>query len=59
MGQPALKRHSLQIEIRRPLYMHEASRERNADFEKLKLNLDKTLSDVALYVQSQVSGQKA
>jgi len=59
MGQPALKRHSLQIEIRRPLYMHEASRERNADFETLKLNLDKTLSDVALYVQSQVSGQKA
>jgi N-formylglutamate deformylase len=59
MGQPALKRHSLQIEIRRPLYMHEASRERNADFETLKLNLDNTLSDVALYVQSQVSGQKA
>ncbi|WP_300556007.1 N-formylglutamate amidohydrolase [Limnohabitans sp. Rim8] len=59
IGQPAQRRHSLQIEIRRPLYMHEASRERNADFDKLKLSLDKTLSDVALYVQSQVGGQKA
>jgi hypothetical protein len=39
--------------------MHEASRERTADFETLKLNLDKTLSEVALYVQSQVRGQKA
>ena len=59
IGQPAQKRHSLQIEIRRPLYMHEASRERNTDFETLKLNLDKTLCAVALYVQSQVDGQKA
>jgi hypothetical protein len=39
--------------------MHEASRERTADFEKLKFDMDKTLSEVALYIQSQVRGQKA
>lgn len=58
IGQPAQKRHSLQIEIRRPLYMDEATRERNASFEKLKMGLDKTLNDVALYVQSQVKARK-
>jgi N-formylglutamate deformylase len=54
IGQPALRRHSLQIEIRRPLYMNEATRERNHGFETLKSALDKTLSDVATYVKTQI-----
>jgi len=54
IGQPALRRHSLQIEIRRPLYMNEATRERNQGFETLKSALDKTLSDVATYVKTQI-----
>jgi N-formylglutamate deformylase len=54
IGQPALRRHSLQIEIRRPLYMNEANRERNPGFETLKSALDKTLSDVATYVRAQI-----
>lgn len=55
IGQPALRRHSLQIEIRRPLYMNEATRERTPDFETLKSALDKTLIDVATYVKAQIN----
>jgi N-formylglutamate deformylase len=55
IGQPALGRHSLQIEIRRPLYMHEATRERTADFDTLQANLSKTLNDVAAYVTQRLN----
>jgi N-formylglutamate amidohydrolase len=58
VGQPSLNRHSLQIEIRRPLYMKEATRERNSDFEALQNNLSKTLEDVAAYVKSKIKGQR-
>lgn len=54
IGQPTLNRHSLQIEIRRPLYMHEATRERTSDFKTLQANLSKTLQDVAAYVKSKI-----
>lgn len=50
-GQPALGRHSLQIEIRRPLYMNEATRERNALFHVLQWQMSHTLRNVAQYVQ--------
>jgi N-formylglutamate deformylase len=49
-GQPALGRHSLQIEIRRPLYMDEATRERNALFHVLQWQLGHTMRNVAQYV---------
>jgi N-formylglutamate deformylase len=39
IGQPALGRHSLQIEIRRPVYMDEATREPNAHFDTLRAHL--------------------
>ena len=55
IGQPTMHRHSLQIEIRRPLYMNEATRERNQGFGTLKSALDKTLSDVATYVKGQIT----
>lgn len=54
IGQPALNRHSLQIEIRRPLYMNEATRERNHGFEKLQAALDQTLNEVAMYLQTKI-----
>jgi N-formylglutamate deformylase len=54
VGQPRLNRHSLQIEIRRPLYMNEATRERNSGFETLQKNMSRTLADVAAYVKSKV-----
>ena len=55
IGQPALNRHSLQIEIRRPLYMDEVTRERNAGFEPLRADLSQVLALVAKYVQSRAA----
>lgn len=52
IGQPALRRHSLQVEIRRPLYMHEATRERTPDFDTLQHHLAHTLAEVATFVRS-------
>jgi len=54
IGQPPLNRHSLQIEIRRPLYMHEATRERAAGFEALREHLTLVLGEVAQYVRSRI-----
>lgn len=54
MGRPHLNRHSLQIEIRRPLYMDEATREPHAGFPTLQAHLTQVLRDVADYVRSRV-----
>ncbi|MNV78794.1 hypothetical protein D3C71_1723100 [compost metagenome] len=51
IGQPALNRHSLQVEIRRPLYMDEVTRERNPGFELLRGHLSTVLEQVADYVR--------
>ena len=56
IGQPLRNRHSLQIEIRRPLYMHEATRERSAGFEPLRAHLGEVLGEVAAYVRSRLPG---
>ena len=56
IGQPARRRHSLQIEIRRPIYMDEATRERNAGFARVQQDLAALLQTLAAYVQDQVSG---
>lgn len=42
-GKPAEKRHSLQIEINRALYMHEASFEKSANFQALQKQIDEVL----------------
>jgi N-formylglutamate amidohydrolase len=55
IGQPALNRHSVQIEIRRPLYMNEATRERSEGFEPLRNHLSQMLRNVADYVRSRVN----
>jgi len=52
IGRPAERRHSLQIEVRRPLYMDEATRERNAGFERLQACLGDTLAAVAAHVRA-------
>ncbi|HEX2012482.1 MAG TPA: N-formylglutamate amidohydrolase, partial [Roseateles sp.] len=55
IGRPAEQRHSLQIEIRRPIYMDEATRERNAGFEPLRRCLDTTLAAVAAHVRRRLN----
>lgn len=55
IGRPAENRHSLQIEIRRPVYMDEATRERNSGFDRLQQDLTGLLREVAEYVKGRVS----
>ena len=54
IGQPHLQRHSLQIEIRRPIYMDEDTREPNAGFAPLQAHLEKVMQGVADYVRAQL-----
>lgn len=54
IGKPAENRHSLQIEIRRPVYMDEATREPNEGFQRLQQNLGDLLKEVAAYVRGRV-----
>lgn len=55
IGQPARRRHSLQIEIRRPVYMDEATREPNQGFARLQADLGGLLREAAGYVKERVS----
>ena len=54
IGQPKKNRHSLQIEIRRPLYMNEATRERSSGFNGLQEHLTGVLAEVADYVRARL-----
>jgi len=54
IGQPQLRRHSLQIEIRRPVYMDEDTRQPNAGFAPLQQHLDQLLAVVAEHVRTQL-----
>lgn len=54
IGQPQENRHSLQVEIRRPVYMDEATREPNAGFTRLQRDLADLLQQVAGYVSERV-----
>lgn len=54
IGQPQRSRHSLQIEIRRPVYMDEDTRAPNAGFAPLQQHLDQLLAVVAAYVREQI-----
>ncbi len=55
-GQPAQARHSLQIEVNRALYMHEPSREPNANFERLQADIGGILADVAAWIRQRGAG---
>lgn len=52
IGNPLHHRHSLQIEIRRPLYMDEATREPNANFPHLQRDLSTLLEKIAAYIRN-------
>lgn len=54
IGQPARNRHSLQVEIRRPLYMDEVTRERNEGFARVQRDLGCVLETLAAYVKDRV-----
>lgn len=54
LGQPAKNQHSLQIEVRRPLYMDEATRERSDNFTVLQTHLSEAVRDIAAYVKSRL-----
>jgi N-formylglutamate deformylase len=53
IGNPQKGCHSLQVEMRRGLYMDEATRERTAGFASLQACIENTLAAVAAYVKSQ------
>jgi N-formylglutamate deformylase len=53
-GDPAARRHSLQIEINRALYMDEATRERSPNFGRLQSDLTDLIAQVAQFVRAAV-----
>lgn len=55
IGQPALSRHSLQIEIRRPIYMDEHTRERSADFDTVQRDITELLQAMGAYLKEHPS----
>ncbi|MDQ6680572.1 MAG: N-formylglutamate amidohydrolase [Pseudomonadota bacterium] len=54
LGRPAERRHSIQIEIHRGLYMNEATRERSAGFDRLQAGLGAVAGEIAAYVRAQL-----
>lgn len=54
LGRPEFNQHSLQIEVRRPLYMDEATRERSENFTTLQAHLSDAVSDIAEFVRSKL-----
>lgn len=55
LGRPAERRHSLQVEIHRGLYMNETTRERSAGFTALQNALTAVAREIADYVKDQVT----
>ena len=51
-GDPPRKRHSLQIEINRRLYMDETTRERSAGFGRLQADLTALIAAIAGHVRA-------
>jgi N-formylglutamate deformylase len=54
-GRPAEHRHSLQIEIKRTLYMDEASLEPNAGYDRLERDLARLMAVLAGFVTDQAA----
>lgn len=54
IGRPAERRNSLQIEIRRPLYMDEATKVPNAGFATLQRDLALLSVQIAAYIRSRI-----
>ena len=58
-GRPAERRHSLQIEVNRRLYMDEATLVPNDNYANLERDLDRLLAGIAACVRSRATGQTA
>lgn len=54
IGRPVERRNSLQIEIRRPLYMDEVTKAPNAGFETLRQDLARLSTEIAGYIRSHI-----
>jgi N-formylglutamate deformylase len=54
IGRPAERRNSLQIEIRRPLYMDEVTKAPNEGFATLRQDLATLSASIASYVRSKI-----
>jgi N-formylglutamate deformylase len=54
LGRPAERRHSLQVEVHRGLYMDETTRERSTGFNALQDALTGVARDIADYVKEQL-----
>lgn len=55
---PANHRHSLQIEVNRRLYMDEATREPNGNFQTLKHDLDRMIAAICTFALEHAPGHK-
>ncbi len=55
LGRPAERRHSLQVELHRGLYMDEVTRERSAGFEPLRRALRDVAREIGGYVKERVA----
>jgi N-formylglutamate amidohydrolase len=53
-GRPGERRHSLQIEVNRKLYMHEGTLEKNAGFAALQADLTLLIEALAGFVERRV-----
>ena len=53
-GRPAENRHSLQVEVKRMLYMDEQTLEQNAGFPRLEADLARLTATIAGFVRDRV-----
>lgn len=58
LGRPAERRHSLQVELHRGLYMDEATRARSAGFAPLQKLLAEVAAELAAYVRTQTKDKE-
>jgi N-formylglutamate deformylase len=58
LGQPEFRKHSVQLEINRALYMNEATRDRSNDWARVKQDIDDVLSQVAAFTVERVAEQR-
>jgi N-formylglutamate amidohydrolase len=49
-GRPHERRHSLQIEVNRRLYMNEETLEKHGGFESLRRNIDRLLDALHVFI---------
>ncbi|MCG7573259.1 N-formylglutamate amidohydrolase [Thalassovita mediterranea] len=58
-GWPDIDQHILQVELRRDLYMNEATRERNENFAKVQADCAEILREYKTYVENRTPKQTA